>query len=553
MPTRPCVYRFDTPRPEDGEVLDVGRVTSGRVSLILQNPGRVKVVSSEARAWIDAGDVPNALDPSAGTVREHDASQPGRFTEPEIRGGFRYLKVTGPITAVEIEPTSWPSGDRMGSFACSDEELTRIWEAAADTIALTTVPSHLGGPSAAVVAGAGDWMLVDGAKRDRLIWAGDLGVQVPAWLLAFGDPRPALDSLAYLASHQREDGALPGCSPVDFGRATAFLFGEYSLWWVIALAEYVRRTADRAGAAPLLNTARRALDYAAGQCDGSGLWVQTPSNGFQWKWTIPVQGRPSYTNSLHVLALRAAAELFQNPALAQKADALSARIQTLLWDADAGALVDSDEDLLRHPQDGNALAVLGGVIKDGDARRALALLRERCWLPWGSANVDIAWESTLMDLPVHNRRVYAFMNGFEVEARFLAGDTAGALELLRRCWGHMLRTDPASTFWEWAGPDGNVETPWASCAHGWSNHCLTLLTERVLGVRPIREGYSRLVVDPAPTGLDWAEGRVPTPSGIVEVRWEKGPKGLECTVRLPKGVGAEFSPAFVAVSCNDQW
>src|SRR5205823_4956684 len=134
----------------------------------------------------------------------------------------------------EIEPTTW-TAPPVGSFRCSDERLTTIWERAADTLAVTTVPAGTGGPTATVTAGRSPWMLVDGAKRDRLIWAGDLAVQVPAFILAFGDPQPAFDSLAYLADYQRDDGAIPGCSPVDFAEPFAFTFGEYTLWWIVAV------------------------------------------------------------------------------------------------------------------------------------------------------------------------------------------------------------------------------------------------------------------------------------------------------------------------------
>src|SRR5258707_7663506 len=148
--------------------------------------------------------------------------------------------------AAGVSADVWPcGGPARGAFSSSDARLNEVWDAAVATLAVTTIPSDQGAPGADTRAGGGPWMLVDGAKRDRLIWAGDLAVQVPAWLLAFGDPGPAYDSLAYLADHQRDDGALPGSSPVDFGARTAFLLGEYTLWGIVALDAYGRRTGDR--------------------------------------------------------------------------------------------------------------------------------------------------------------------------------------------------------------------------------------------------------------------------------------------------------------------
>jgi hypothetical protein len=238
------------------------------------------------------------------------------------------------------------------------------------------------------------------------------------------------------------------------------------------------------------------------------------------------------------LAFAKAATLLDEPALAESAATVGVEVRRSLWDEQAGALVDTDEDRVRHPQDANVIAILAGILDDKDADRALAYLRDRCWLDWGSANVDVPWEGTLLDLQVHNRRVYAFMNAFEVAARFKRRDASDALELMRRCWGHMLERDPG-TFWEWIGADGEVETAWASCAHGWSAGCLTLLTEQVLGVRPVAEGYREVVIDPAETGLAGATGTVPTPRGPLRVRWERrgtATTDLELSVDAPEGV-----------------
>ena len=49
------------------------------------------------------------------------------------------------------------------------------------------------------------------------------------------------------------------------------------------------------------------------------------------------------------------------------------------------------------------------------------------------------------------------MTAWEVLARLQRGDTAIALDLLRRLWGHMVATDPQSTTWEKVALDGDVQ------------------------------------------------------------------------------------------------
>ena len=82
---------------------------------------------------------------------------------------------------------------------------------------------------------------------------------------------------------------------------------------------------------------------------------------------------------------------------------------------------------------------------------------------------------------------------YEAEARFLSGDPESALELIRRCWGTMIRKG-ARTFWEFAPNNGTDR--WIIPAHGWSGGCTYLLSAYVLGIRPGKPGYETLVFCP---------------------------------------------------------
>jgi hypothetical protein len=130
-----------------------------------------------------------------------------------------------------------------------------------------------------------------------------------------------------------------------------------------------------------------------------------------------------------------------------------------------------------------------------------------------------------------------FMNNYEVLARFAARDDAGAMELIRRCWGGMVDSEPGTTFWEWSGKHGGVDGHLTSLCHGWSAGVVPLLSKYVLGLRPSGPGYRSYVFDPRPSGLDWVEGRVPVPGGFIEARVErKKGGGYAMNCRAPKGM-----------------
>ena len=147
----------------------------------------------------------------------------------KMRGGFRYLSfftltnstdfnVT--VDAVNVEITfqpSWPNLRAYGGyFHSSDPLLNRIWYACAYTLQANNIPPDSGRTWPAPAEGwlndadlgPGDSVLVDGAKRDRAVWAGDLGISVPASVVGLGDLESSRNSLNILYINQVRCGLL---------------------------------------------------------------------------------------------------------------------------------------------------------------------------------------------------------------------------------------------------------------------------------------------------------------------------------------------------------
>lgn len=131
------------------------------------------------------------------------------YTMPleRLRGGFRYMTVflTTPQASVEIHNVSlelafqptWPNlRAYQGYFHCNDDLLNKIWYSGAYTLQANSVPPTTGRAWPApqdgswvntALIGPGETILVDGAKRDRTVWPGDLGVAVPSAFYSTGD------------------------------------------------------------------------------------------------------------------------------------------------------------------------------------------------------------------------------------------------------------------------------------------------------------------------------------------------------------------------------
>ena len=75
-------------------------------------------------------------------------------------------------------------------------------------------------------------------------------------------------------------------------------------------------------------------------------------------------------------------------------------------------------------------------------------------------------------------------------------------------WGWALDRCPTSLTETWYG--GTV-------SHGWSATPTRDLVQRILGVSPAEPGFGVASIAPALGHLQWARGRVPTPTGMLDV------------------------------------
>lgn len=454
-------------------------------------------------------------------VQIQPVTRRGRFLSEQIEGGQRYVRVT--LTRpgrVDLSGAGIVfSGFRgtperlRGTFESSDRLLNEIWYAGVYTVNLNQVPGEVP-------------VLIDGGKRDRKIWAGDLLTSAPTVYYAL-DPRYVRGSLQALADSGQVP--LPGKCLPD-GSNCRFYSAAYSLAWVIALREYLRFTGDRAFVRSQLPNVFRQLDHSSRRVGPNGLFVVRPGGGRTWNLES-LLGEVTYVNGVYAAALVSGAELSQafgldGSSLRARAAAVKAAVNAQLWNEGLGAYDVSTT--LRGPvaQDANLMAILSGIAPPERVAGILGVLETALATPFGPRNVS-------EPVPEGFRPIVSpFMGGLHLWAEFAAGRDAQALALMRAQWGWMFANDPGGTAWEKIRVDGKLRRR-ASGAHAWSTGATSALSRYVLGAAPATGGWRTWTVAPHPGDVAWAEGRVPTRRGDLRVSWRRSASGFRLRVTAP--------------------
>lgn len=260
------------------------------------------------------------------------------------------------------------------------------------------------------------------------------------------------------------------------------------------------------------------------------------SGAVEWNCSFDRLGEKPSLNALLYRSLICMSELAEimedkrGPGWYALAQAVKKAINDRLWSEEVGAYIDTyDPSFI--PQDGNAMALQFGVADTRRAKLALDTLRRENWSQYGSALLSKEVDHTRGG----SRTISPFMCCHEAAARFLCGDAEGGLELIRRCWGTMLKKG-ARTFWEFV-PNNGTER-WPIPAHAWAGGPAYLLSAFVLGVRPAKPGYEVLHFEPY-GGYESFAGVVPTVKGLVAVNCHTEADRLLYTLAVPASMEVE--------------
>ena len=459
-----------------------------------------------------------------------------------FRGGFRFMTINA-LTDVNISNISCEIGfapdtsdleDYSGYFYTSDPEyevLNRIWYAGVYTVQTNIAPQNTGrflpqvkpGWDYNASIGVGDGpFLVDGAKRDRAIWPGDIGISGTTAFLALGSDgltavRNSLETLFYYQNSSTGEFPFAGPDTASF-RSNPFQSQTYHAWSLIAMYNYAIFSGDQIWLSSNWVNISRGVDYIVDNLDaGSGFQNQTQTNDWGRQGT---GGFNSALNALDYHALVSMASLGANPsqcaAWSAAAERLKAGYNELLWDADAGLYRDNSTTDL-HPQDGNAIALLYNLTVNALQASAISEALTQNWNTIGPITPELP------------DTISPFVAGLEVLAHFRAGGPQRALELMQRLWSYLLDSPlmTGSTIAEGITANGslyyrstagyNYDASYTSLSHGWSTAPTQAMIFEMIGLKLTGLGGRTWTLNPQIGGLRDLHGGFQTVLGAFSV------------------------------------
>jgi hypothetical protein len=525
--------------------------------------GAVGLAFSEASTWVG-----ESSDASNGKFAGRDgalyanvsSSGPGTYTMPDevMRGGFRYMtaflltnmSTYVNITDVQLEISFQPTWTNLkayqGYFHSNDELLNRIWYAGAYTLQTNAVPTNTGrwvpmlanGWANNGTLGPGDTIIVDGAKRDRAVWPGDMGIAVPSSFVSTGDLDSVRNALQVMYDYQNVDGSFPEAGPPLLQQNS----DTYHMWTMIGTYNYMLYTDDSSFVAQNWEKYLKAMKYIYAKVEPeSGLLNQTGTRDWA-RWQTGFNNTEANVILYHTLqtSVSLATWMDDTTGLAeiwtQRASDLQTAVVKHCFDPSYGAFRDNATQTTLYPQDANSMALLFSLIPPSSPSAPLiSTALTRNWTPIGA------------EAPELPGNISPFISSFEIQAHFTVSQTTRALDLIRRSWGWYAnhRNGTGSTVIEGYRTNGTFgyrqergygyDASYVSHAHGWSSGPTSALTEFVVGIRVTGPAGRTWRYKPHFGDLRFAEAGFVTGLGKFQAKWERS--GSAYTVRLSTPAG----------------
>ena len=488
------------------------------------------------------------------------------------RGGFRYLNVyhntTGNVTLSDLTVyyTAVPhyteeqlaAGIQTGYFHCEDDQINRVWYAGAYTNELCTIDPTAGNSliylgkirSNSTVTEPLPWynnytisngtaVLVDGGKRDRLVWPGDILISQPGIFVSSYDMEMLRESLDSLLAMQNSSGALPYAGR-PFGQMLPIWSFTYHLHSLNDIYDYYLYTGNETYLKQSWDIYKQALNFSLSFVDESGMANVTTSA--DWL-RFGMGGHNIEANSILYhnlnLAMSLAAHLNDTSSFVKSwpdiAEKIKSSANDRLWDPKFNLYRDNDTLPLTdlHPQDGNAWAIISNLSSSPARAVNISIALQERWGPYGAP------------APEAGETVSPFVSGFELQAHYIAGRPEASVNLTKLMWGDFMLDDPRmtnSSFIEGYSTNGDLHyapynnDPRISHAHGWATGPTSTLTFFAAGLQVTSAAGRTWLIAPQLGGLQSVEAGYQTNVGSFSSHAVAMPNaGLNVTFSTPVG------------------
>ncbi len=375
-------------------------------------------------------------------------------------------------------------GGGVGYFESSDPLHSKMWNISRNTLECCTHET-----------------VVDCPFYEQQQYIMDGGLEsIFAWRLS-NDSSIQRKFLTDMAQSQNCEGLLSANYPnIDLQ-----IIPGFSLYFVMAVREYLRYTDDRDFARSMTGTCDRILEYFARTADDNGLVM--PEYGWRyldwvdgWDRGMPIgveEAPMTAYNLMYAAALGSAAgvcDVCGRPGLAEDYRKRTVNticaVNTLCFDKKKGLYTDV-YGKSAYSQHTTVWAILSGAVKGNKAKE----LMER------TMN-DITISKCSFSMRYYLLRALEASDCYEKYA-----------DTVLHGWKTML--DNHCTTW-----CEDAVTCRSEC-HGWSCAPMYEMSAMILGITPAENGFKKVRIKPCEMGLTHANGRVPIPNGYIDVSWKR--------------------------------
>lgn len=442
---------------------------------------------------------------------------------------FRNLERPAALRAVRLVESTYPVAP-VGSFACSDERLNKIWEISARTLKLCMEDTF-----------------TDCPLYEQTHWVGDARNEALIGFSAFGAPdlaRRCAKLTAYSLDHKPyvlgEDAGVPMeylhalRNPLTISQTPStwdIVIPVWSFLWTISTWDYYYYSGDVEFLTWVYPYVIRNLKSARAMTDERGLFSAPYWNMFDWAGIDDAARTVTHNSMFAVGAVDSALKSAQVLGDHENAQWLREYRQRLieainaLWDEQSAWYPDSVHDdgipSVKTCVHTGFLSLLYDIAPED--RRA-AILDKVLNPPEGMTQVGSP---------------FAVLYLFEMLEK--AGRTDEVIARIYQYYQPML-DHQATTVWE-TFADSTVtwqDFPTRSHCHAWSASPIHSLNRIVLGIVPASAGGAKFSISPYLSGLAWAKGATASIHGPVEVSWRKEGDTIEIEARAPRAVELEF-------------
>ncbi len=403
-----------------------------------------------------------------------------RFIRVEFSQKPEYFQAFAAKYTYDFEKDAIAGG--IGWFECSDEKYSKLWEISRNTIECCTHETF-----------------VDCSFYEQQQYVGDGRFEANyAWKFS-NDSKMQKKLIIDTAHSMQSDGQIAATSPNMWVQ----ILHIANFYYINLMREYLRFTGDCEFMKSMVGIISSNIEYFESTKTPEGLifppdgcyfvdWVK------EWKGGLPEGGDKApmaVYNLMYAASLKDAYEICEAcgyPGLALDYKAFYQKtidaVNKHFFDEEAGLYRD-----VAHIKAYSEHAAVWAIISEavtGDKAKKLAERMLDC---------DVIAKSS-------------FSKCFDL---LRALDKAGlyeerALDVLK-LWDVML--DKHCTTW-----CESTTFPRSEC-HGWSCIPIYEISAKILGVKPLENGYTKVQIKPTPLGLTYAKGRVPTPYGYIDVSW----------------------------------